>query len=135
MAKEIIVMTFGTFDFFHQGHQYFLKKAKKYGTKLITVVARDKNVELQKGYKPEHDEIKRKNTIKESRLVDEVILGNTKDKFKVIREKTPNIIVLGYDQKAPIYEIQKEFPEIKIKRVDSHFPEKFSSSIIRKNHK
>ncbi|MEI6711388.1 MAG: adenylyltransferase/cytidyltransferase family protein [bacterium] len=38
-------MTFGTFDRFHPGHEYYLREAKKLGDTLITIVARDNTVE------------------------------------------------------------------------------------------
>jgi len=39
------VMTFGTFDIVHPGHIHFLQQAKTYGDRLITIVARDMNVQ------------------------------------------------------------------------------------------
>jgi glycerol-3-phosphate cytidylyltransferase-like family protein len=39
-----VVMTFGTFDYFHPGHKAYLKEAKQYGDYLITIVARDETV-------------------------------------------------------------------------------------------
>ncbi len=45
MEKErITVMTFGTFDMFHPGHEYYLSEARKLGDTLITIVARDVTV-------------------------------------------------------------------------------------------
>ena len=46
------VMCAGTFDTIHPGHLYFLSEAKKYGDKLIVVVARDETSEKMKGKKP-----------------------------------------------------------------------------------
>lgn len=39
-----VVLTFGTFDIFHPGHEYYLREAKKHGDKLVTVIARDQTV-------------------------------------------------------------------------------------------
>jgi FAD synthetase len=44
MKTKKTVMTFGTFDRLHPGHEYYLSEARKYGDCLITVVARDKTV-------------------------------------------------------------------------------------------
>ena len=38
------VMTFGSFDVLHKGHEHYLKEAKSYGDYLIVVVARDENI-------------------------------------------------------------------------------------------
>jgi len=40
----MLVMTFGTFDRFHPGHEYYLREAKKLGDSLLTVIARDVTV-------------------------------------------------------------------------------------------
>ncbi len=134
--KKIIV--FGTFDVFHRGHSYFLKEAKKQGDYLIVVIARDKTVKKLKKEKPWNDEKERFNLVKNSLLADEVVLGNLKDKYKIIKEKKPDIIVLGYDQKFFVNKLQKKLKEFKllktkIIRLKSFFPQKYKSSIIKKS--
>ena len=91
------VMVFGTFDVVHPGHLYFLRSAKRYG-KLTVVVARDVNVEKVKSKKPIHSEEKRRSSISKLSMVDEAVLGNPDDPYRIIEEKKPDIICLGFDQ-------------------------------------
>ena len=57
--KKVIV--FGTFDIFHPGHEYFLKKSKRFGEELTVVVARDKTVyEVKKRYSLNNEEEREK---------------------------------------------------------------------------
>ena len=49
MTKQKKVMTFGTFDGVHQGHENLLTQAKKLGNELIVVVAQDATVLKLKG--------------------------------------------------------------------------------------
>ena len=90
-------MVFGTFDVVHPGHLYFLRSAKRYG-KLIVVVARDVNVEKVKSKTPIHSEEKRCSNISKLSMVDEAVLGNPDDPYRIIEEKKPDIICLGFDQ-------------------------------------
>lgn len=132
ITKADIVLTFGTFDLFHDGHRFFLTEAKKLGQKLIVVVARDINVKALKGNFPKQSEDKRIKTIDNLKIADKVILGSVNDRLKVLRDVQPDIIALGFDQHAPTEEIIKILPNIKIVRLSSHFPQKFKSTIIRK---
>jgi FAD synthetase len=38
------VMIFGTFDLLHEGHQFFIREAKKVGGQLIIVLAHDQTI-------------------------------------------------------------------------------------------
>jgi len=127
------VMVFGTFDILHPGHINFFRQAKKYGDYLIVVVARDLNVKKIKGELPIDNEAKRRNNIKKLKIVNEVILGDLKDKFRVIEKKKPNVICLGYDQKD--FSLNNELDErklnIKVIRLRPHKPEIYKSSILK----
>jgi cytidyltransferase-like protein len=103
------VMCFGTFDKLHKGHLSFLKQARKKGDYLIAVIARDKNVIKIKKNKPFDNERKRLKKIINSGLAEKAVLGNLKDKYKVIKKEEPDIICLGYDQEANKEEIKKIF--------------------------
>lgn len=130
-----IVMTFGTFDHFHAGHEHYLVNAKKHGDEVITVIARDNTVKKIKGEFPDHTEQERKITLEETELADEVILGDLKDKYNVIRKHKPDVICLGYDQYAFTQQLQKliisEGLNTKIVRLKPYHPNKFKSSLIR----
>ncbi|MDP3916893.1 MAG: adenylyltransferase/cytidyltransferase family protein [Nanoarchaeota archaeon] len=94
------VLTFGTFDVLHLGHEHYLKEAKKHGSMLYVVVARDKTVYEVKGKKPLNDEAKRLDNIKSLKYVDGAYLGYEDDKYRIIEEINPDVIVFGYDQNA-----------------------------------
>lgn len=128
-------MTFGTFDYLHAGHEYYLREAKKLGDELITVIARDETVRSVKGENPDNNEVSRKRTLEESGLCDTVIFGNLGDKYEVVRKHKPHIICLGYDQYAFTQKLQKAIidskMDTKIVRLASFQPEQFKSTIIK----
>ena len=131
------VMAFGTFDIFHKGHENFLKQARQYGNYLIVVVARDKTVKNVKGEFTQNNELIRQRAVIKSNLADEVILGNLENKYQVIKKYQPEIICLGYDQKAFIENLQEKLKEFglektRIIKLKSYYPEKYKSSKLRK---
>lgn len=135
-AGERRVMVFGTFDIFHEGHKDFFRQARLHGNKLIVVVARDKNVLEIKKKLPQNDEIFRQKKISESGLADTVVLGDKSDRYKIIKEFNPDIICLGYDQKADEEALKarlKEFglAKTQIIRLNPFRPEIYKSSKLR----
>ena len=135
--KEKTVMVFGTFDLLHKGHLDFLKQAKKFGNNLIVVVARDETVKKVKGKFPDNNEKDRVRKIKGSGLVEMVLLGNKgADKYQLIKKYQPDVICLGYDQEFFIRNLRKELDEnglgkTKIIRLNSYYPNKYKSSILK----
>lgn len=107
-VQKIKVLVFGTFDLLHPGHEFFLKKAKKYGNILGAVVARDKTVLKIKKHLPRQKEQERKANLEKLDYLDQVFLGDLLDKYKVILKFQPDIICLGYDQEADKQELKKE---------------------------
>ncbi|MBT3866256.1 adenylyltransferase/cytidyltransferase family protein [Candidatus Woesearchaeota archaeon] len=93
------VMCFGTFDLLHVGHLDYFRQAKQHGDYLIVVIARDSTKETQ-GKEVTFTEDERLELIKSLRIVDEAVLGNKEDHFKVIRDVGPDVIFLGYDHPA-----------------------------------
>ncbi len=133
METKNKVMGFGTFDGLHPGHLSYLKQLKNLGKENIIVVARDINVKKIKNRLPHFNENDRIKAIEETKLMDAVLLGNENDFYKCIRDNKPDIIGLGYDQRADVKEIEKMFPKIKVVRLEAFEPEKHKSSIIN-NH-
>ncbi|MBU2100326.1 FAD synthase [Candidatus Micrarchaeota archaeon] len=135
MKKRVLV--FGTFDGLHPGHLYYLQQAKKFGTELIVVIARDKTVEKIKGKKPILKEKERKHLIESLKPVNKAVLGTKKGSvFEVVKKLKPEVIVLGYDQKPAKKELEKELKRIgvkmKIKRVKALNSKRFKSSKLKK---
>lgn len=128
-------MAFGTFDVYHKGHENYLRQAKKLGEYLVVVVARDKNVLRIKKQETKNKEQKRKKILEESGLADEVVLGDLKDKYKIIEKYRPSVIALGYDQKVYLVELKEKLKEFeinaKIVRLKSFKPEIYKSSKLK----
>lgn len=106
------VMCAGTFDAIHPGHLYYLAESKKFGDRLVVVVARDQTSASFKGNKPVHNEKERLEAIRMLDIVDEAILGYHGNIFKIVEEIKPDVICLGYDQK-----VQKEQVEDELKKM------------------
>ncbi len=130
-----VVMAFGTFDIFHEGHKSYLKQAKVLGEYLIVVVARDETVKLIKKQKAVNSEKERLRILKNSGLADEAILGNLKNKYATIKKYRPDIIALGYDQKTNLAELKEKLKEFKLQtkivRLKSYKPEIYKSSKLK----
>lgn len=127
-------MIFGTFDIIHPGHIYILTQAKKMGDFLTVIIARDQTVLEVKNRKPQNNEKVRLKNISELKIADKVILGNIGDKYQVIKEGKPDIIALGYDQRAFVDELQSVLDKsIKVIRIKPYKEEIFKSSKFRTN--
>ena len=125
------VLSCGTFDHFHPGHESFLKQAAALGSELFVVVARDENVERLQGRRPDHDEEERVAALKELTYVTSVRLGYPgKNLLRVVEEIAPDIIALGYDQNSPPG-LREAFPDCDIVVLAPPHPEKYKSSLFR----
>ena len=109
-------MAFGTFDGLHRGHINFFKQARKSAENpfLIVSIARDKNAARIKDRKPVFSENQRMNLVKKSGFADRVVLsGQTRHLPHILKEK-PDIIALGYDQKAYVKNLRKDLKAKKL---------------------
>jgi len=129
------VLAFGTFDYFHAGHESYLLQAAELGDQLIVVIARDETVQRIKGQRPDHNQKKRLKTVKALPYVYKAVIGNRSDKFKVIKQFKPDIIALGYDQFVFTYQLKKILIANKLNteivRLKPFKPEINKSSIIK----
>ena len=102
MARsEKTVLVFGTFDVIHPGHEWFLRKSRQSGDRLVAAVARDDFVREWKGHPPLTDEMTRIRALGDSGLVDEARLSDTDIRtYGVVEDVRPDVICLGHDQKA-----------------------------------
>lgn len=129
-------MAFGSFDFLHEGHLYYFKEAKKLGDILIVIVGRDSTIGKIKGNKPRFSEDKRLAEIRKIDFIDNAVLGDEIDRFKVLDDFKPDIICLGYDQKSFITErleeeLKKRGLKSRIVRIKPYKPEIYKSSKLR----
>ncbi len=132
-------MVFGTFDILHAGHLKFLEEAKRLGgegARLIVVIARDSTVQRVRGRPPVFNEEDRRRLIEGLKPVDEAILGyEGEDMIRIVEEKKPDIIVLGYDQRQDMEKFKEELRSRGINAEVHRLPkygELNSSSIIIK---
>jgi FAD synthetase len=130
------VMVFGTFDVLHPGHLNFLESAKKFGDRLIVVLARDKFVQRVKGRPARLSEKERLEMIKALKVVDEAMLGDADYRYeRTIAKLKPDVICLGYDQKETPKEMKralgKKWKRIKIYRLKAYKPTTYKSSLIK----
>lgn len=136
--NETVVMVFGTFDYLHAGHENYISQAKELGDRVIAVIARDKTVKTIKGSLPDHNEKDRLKNLTDTGWVDFAMLGNNKDKTKVIKNYRPDIIALGYDQFAFTYRLEKLIMDLKLNtriiRLKPYRPDMYKSSIIKREN-
>lgn len=126
------VVCAGTFDHLHPGHIDFLRQAKGLGDELIVIVARDENVMRIKGIKPAHDEDCRKMNVEQTGIPDRVVHGYlNSDLFVILKELSPDIVALGYDQRVSEDEVKKRLPDCTVVRMKPFHPDKFKSSFYR----
>jgi len=128
------VMCFGTFDLVHLGHLNYFYQAKKYGDYLIVVVARDKTKQKQ-DKEIVFTENERLELIKNLKIVDETVLGNEENHFKIIEDKKPDVICLGYDHSIEEEDLQDKLLKLrlfpKIVRAKAYHPDKNKTTKIK----
>lgn len=149
--RKTRVMVFGTFDGLHEGHLDFFKQARvlkslayeqsKNFTEnsfLIVSIARDENVIRIKNRKPRLSEKERFNLVKECKMVDKVVLAGKDDYLKHILKEKPDIIALGYDQKAYVKELKEDLKNkgisIKIIRLKPYQENIYKNHLIHKKN-
>ena len=124
------VMVFGTFDGIHEGHRYFFREAKKFGDRLIVVVARDASAQMLKNQLPKMNLAARIQKVREEKIADEVVAGDEiVSAWDIVKTCRPDVIALGYDQQELKENLEAHLqnfdwkPEIKI--IGAHEPERY----------
>lgn len=95
------VITYGTFDLFHQGHYNLLKRAKELGDYLIVGITSD-NFDLERGKINTCDDIiKRIESVKETGFADQIVIEEYKgQKIDDIQRYGVDIFAIGSDWKG-----------------------------------
>ena len=125
-----LVMVFGTFDLLHEGHRFVLREAMKRGD-VIVIVAQDRNVERIKGRTSVQNQAVRMATIQAEFPTLHVYPGDSTDFLKPLRTHTPDLILLGYDQRLPPGVEERHLP-CPIERLPAFDPHLYKSSLKRK---
>ena len=131
------VLVFGTFDGLHPGHLSFLRQAKEHGDFLVVAVGRDEIIQKLKGKPPTYPLEQRIALLQNTDFVDRAITGDeVLGVYTVIAEEKPDIICLGYDQKALGENLEmwlkKNNMDIPIKYMRPHEPEVYHTSLLTK---
>lgn len=133
------IMVFGTFDGLHPGHLNLFKQAKNLSKSsfLIVSIARDSNVFKIKGRKTRLSEKSRVELVKNSKIVDKVVLSGVKNHLPHILKESPEIIALGYDQKAYVKNLKKDLKQaglvVKIVRLKPYKEKIYKNTLLRKH--
>src|SRR3989344_1320798 len=135
------IMVFGTFDVLHKGHLNFFRQARALSKKpfLTVSVARDVNVERNKRKKTKNNEKKRLEAVKKISFVNKAVLGGVKNYLTHILREKPEIIALGYDQKAYVVGLKNALESsglsVKIKRLKAFKARIYKSSFLKNARK
>ena len=131
-------MVFGTFDGLHRGHISFFKQAKNLAKNsfLIVSIARDRNVFKIKGKYPKKKEQARMLLVKKCKLAHKVVLSGVKDYLPHIIKARPDIIALGYDQKAYVKNLKLNLKRrgiaVKIIRLKPYKEKIYKNHLLKK---
>ena len=113
--KKKVVLTYGTFDLFHYGHDNIVMKAKEAGDYLIVGLSTDK-FNTSKGKKAFDDFETRKNNLLKTGLVDLVIPeSHWEQKIKDIKHYKVDLFVMGSDWEG-------KFDELNVHCMVKYFP-------------
>lgn len=97
--KIIKVITFGTYDLFHVGHNNLFKRCKEYGETLVVGVSTDE-LNLQKGKKSIYNLDKRLDDVKYNIYVDSIFIEESLDeKNNYISKQNADLLIMGDDWK------------------------------------
>jgi glycerol-3-phosphate cytidylyltransferase len=128
------VLTFGSFDLLHPWHEAYLRFAKSYGEKLVTIVACDESIQYFKKHAPTFSQAQRIEALEALAFIDEVLPWDPKDFFNQLKDIQPNILVFGYDQDTLGVEKRYEeqgLPLPFLVKAPSHQPQIYKSSLLK----
>lgn len=123
------VITYGTFDLFHQGHYNILKRAKDCGDYLIVGVTGDK-YDTERGKLSVQDSLsKRIENVKKTGFADQIIVEEyLGQKISDIQKYNVDVLVVGSDWKGKFDHLRKYCEVIYLERTKD-----ISSSLLREN--
>ncbi len=133
-------MVFGTFDGLHKGHLNFFKQARGLATNpfLIVSLSRDMNVYRIKTQAPFLNEKQRLALVSRCKLVDKAVLSGLKNHIPHIVKEHPDIIALGYDQRAYVRNLKKDLKNkgilVEVVRLKPYKEKIYKNRLLKKNN-
>lgn len=120
----------------HVGHQWLLSQAAVLG-EVVVVVASDRMVKKIRGRAAQAlTEVRVARVLAENLKNVVVRIGRSDGDFlATLREESPDVLLLGFDQRADEAAIRAAMPELEIRRAEPYFPEFFKSSRFRYTEK
>lgn len=98
MKKKTVVITYGTFDLFHQGHINILTRAKALGDYLIVGVTSDNFDKTRGKINVQQDVVTRIENVRKTGLADQIIVEEYEgQKIDDIRKYNVDILTVGSD--------------------------------------
>jgi FAD synthase len=131
------VLTFWAFDVIHLWHQFYLEQAKTYWDRLVTIIAKSKNIEKFKWHKALYSEKHRHKELRKTEFSDIVHLWDTSNPLKWLDLYDPRVICLWYDQEWFTDTLNKHIKDnnlnLKVIRIAPFEEWIFKSSILKVN--
>ncbi|ODS42291.1 MAG: hypothetical protein MSIBF_02875 [Candidatus Altiarchaeales archaeon IMC4] len=125
------VLATGAFQIIHPGHILYLSEAKKLGSRLVVILARDKTIREQQR-RLVIPEGQRLAVVKSLKPVDDAILGDEHDIFVPVEKIRPDIIALGPNQKSDTGFIEMELKRrgiiAEVVRINGFYDGEFNST-------
>lgn len=117
----ITVFTPGCFDIIHHGHIELFKYCRSIGDRVIVGLNSDSSIRKIKGSSRPINNLKSRLSVLEAiKYIDEVIVFDEEDPYRLIKEISPNVIVKGGDYKIKDV-IGNDLCEVKIfKYIDGY---------------
>ncbi|MDE2141760.1 MAG: adenylyltransferase/cytidyltransferase family protein [Elusimicrobia bacterium] len=97
MKKPVTVFAAGCFNRVHPAHLRLLRQARALGDRLVVVLSNDAHNKKPNAV----PSAERRARLLALDVADDVIVGDADGFAATLRRVTPNILVLGYDQRLP----------------------------------
>lgn len=128
--KKVLIA--GSFDIIHPGHIKLIKEASKFG-EVHVIVSRDVNAKKLKGRETVFPEFARLELVSSIKGVKNAYLGDESDFLRVVVEVSPDIVVLGPDQKVDESWLKNELakrglPNVEVIRIKERFYDVYPNS-------